>query len=114
MTTQQMMSDIEAIVFQWLTERGINFRFQSSLGGGHFELGGTVVDFLLVDRSLAWRVHGEYWHRGVSVEGKDFIQKELLAGLGWLVVDIWAGSLRDPDRVNETLTKALLGQEVLR
>ena len=112
MTTQQMMSDIEKIVYDWLVERGIQFRFQTSFSGGHFELGGTVVDFLLDDLNLAWRVQGEFWHRGVVVEGKDFIQKELLAGLGWHFVDLWGDDIKG--RPDETLTKALLGQEVLR
>lgn len=112
MTTRQMMSDIEKIVYDYLIRRGIQFRFQTAFGGGYFELGGTVVDFLLDDLRLAWRVQGEYYHRGVGVEGKDFIQKELLAGLGWTVVDIWGDDIKD--RLEATMSKALLGQEMLR
>ena len=112
MTTQLVMSDIEEIVYRWLVKRGIQFRFQTSFAGGFFELGGTVVDFLLDDLNLAWRVQGEYYHRGVSVEGKDFIQKELLVGLGWVVVDIWGDDIKD--NLEATMSKALLGQEMLR
>ena len=109
---EQVMTDIEAIVFEWLTQRGVEFQFQTSLRGGFFALGGAVVDFLIRDRNLAWRIFGEYWHRGVTKEGSDILQKEMLAELGWVVVDIWGDDVRD--RTEETLSLALEGREVLR
>ena len=58
-----VMSDIEKICYNWLVKHKItDFEFQSSLAGGRFELGGSVVDFTFPERSLAWRVHGDYWH----------------------------------------------------
>uniref|UniRef100_A0A6M3L3G1 DUF559 domain-containing protein n=1 Tax=viral metagenome TaxID=1070528 RepID=A0A6M3L3G1_9ZZZZ len=108
--TTQAMSDIEAIVYDYLTRRGINFRFQTSLAGGFYELGGSVVDFL-VEPNLAWRVMGEYYHRGVIPEGKDIIQKEMLTGLGYIVIDLWGDDIKD--RLEQTMRLALQGQEML-
>ena len=108
--TTQAMSDIEAIVYDYLTKRGINFRFQTNLAGGWYSLGGAVVDFL-VEPNLAWRVMGEYYHRGVIPEGKDIIQKEMLTGLGYVVVDIWGDDIKD--RLTQTMRLALQGQEML-
>ncbi len=105
-------TDIEIVVMRWLDSRNIQYRFQTSLLGGYFALGGAVVDFLLDDSRLAWRIFGEYWHRGVTKEGSDLIQRELLIGLGWRVVDLWGDDVKD--RTDETLSLALEGQEVLR
>ena len=107
-------TDIEIIVMRWLDARNINYRFQTSLLGGHFQLGGAVVDFIITARNLAWRVMGEYWHRGVSKTGQDLIQKEMLNELGYTVVDLLSDDIEDPTRRDETLTKALRGEEMLR
>ncbi len=107
-----VQTDIEAIVYGWLTDRKISFGFQTSLRGGFFQLGGAVVDFLIPDRNLAWRVFGEYYHRGVTKEGSDLLQKEMLTELGWVVVDLWGDDILE--RTKETLSLALEGQEVLR
>ena len=105
-------SDLEIIVMRWLGARNIEYRFQTSLRGGFFALGGAVVDFLLDERGLAWRVQGEYYHRGVTKEGSDLLQKEMLTELGWIVVDLWGDDILE--RTEETLSLALEGQEVLR
>ena len=110
----QIASDIEIIVMQWLDKRKIQYVFQAAIAGGFFELGGAVVDFLLEDMMMAWRVHGEYWHRGVAPEARDMVQKELLAGLGYTTVDIWGDDLLDPAKREGVLLKALRGEEALR
>jgi len=111
----QIASDIEQIVLDWLVKHKItDFEFQSSLAGGRFSLGGAVVDFTFPERSLAWRVHGDYWHRGVEKSASDVVQRELLESQGWTVVDIWGSDLDTPSKVNNTLMKALQGQEMLR
>ena len=107
-----VMSNIEEIVFRWLTKRKISFEFQTSLSGGIFELGGAVVDFLLRERGLAWRVMGEYYHRGVEKTGSDIIQKEMLSALGWQVCDLWSDDLLN--QLEETMQLALQGREMLR
>jgi len=112
--TTLVASNLEIIVAQWLDKKGIYYEFQTSMMGGHYSLGGSVIDFLFPDRGLAWRIQGEYYHKGVVKEGTDEIQKELLSTLGYTVVDIWGEDLLDPGKVNETLTKALMGQEMLR
>lgn len=106
-----VMSDLERIVYNFLVRRGINFDFQTSFSGGYYQLGGAVVDFL-VEPNLAWRVQGEYYHKTVLKEGSDTIQREMLVALGYVVVDLWSDDLEN--RANETLTKALNGQEMLR
>lgn len=105
-------TDIELIVIKWLEKHKIQFEAQSSLRGGFYTLGGAVVDFLLPARRLAWRIFGEYWHRGVTKEGSDTIQREMLGELGWVVVDLWSDDIEN--RLNETLTRALRGEEMLR
>lgn len=107
-----VMSDVETIVYGWLTKRKIVFNFATSLRGGFYQLGGAVVDFILPNRMLAWRVMGEYYHRGVVKEGSDIIQKELLGQLGYVVVDIWGDDIEN--RLEETMRLALQGQEMLK
>jgi len=114
MNTQKIASDIERIVLDWLDRRGIiDYEFQSSLLGGRFELGGSVVDVLFPGRLLAWRIQGEYWHKQLAKQATDSVQRELLESQGWTVVDIFGSDLDTPEKVTETLEKALRGEEVL-
>ena len=113
MTTQQPMSDIEAIVYKWLTNHNIAFTFQSSFFGGRYEMGGAVVDFTLDELNIALRVQGDYFHTGVEKSATDTVQRELLESQGWQVVDIWGSDLETPEEINTTLEKALRGEEVL-
>ena len=108
--TTGVYTDLELIVMGWLNRRGIVYSFQTSLAGGHYQLGGSVVDFLI--GNLAWRVQGEYWHRGVEKTGSDIIQKEQLTALGYTVVDLLEDDLRS--RLDETLRLALEGREMVR
>lgn len=108
----EIYTDLEKLVIDWLTRHNIEYKFSSSIAGGHYSLGGAVVDFLLPNRGLAWRVHGEYWHTGIEIEGHDATQRELLTGLGWHIVDLWQDDLEN--RLEETMRKALLGEEMLR
>lgn len=112
--TTDIYTDIEALVIRWLDRHKIEYSFSTSIAGGFYELGGAVVDFLLHSRGLAWRVHGVYWHTGVDIEGHDQIQRELLEGMGWTVVDIWSDDILDPARLEQAMRLALIGQEVLR
>ena len=111
MVEQQVMTEPEAIVYQFLVERKIPFEFQTSLAGGIYELGGSVIDFLLPEHRLAWRVMGSYWHRGVTKEGSDLIQKENLSAMGLVVVDLQEDDLHN--RLEETMRLALQGIEII-
>ena len=114
MATQTIASDIEIIVLRWLDKKGIiDYEFQSSLMGGRYELGGAIGDVVFYERSLLWRVHGDYWHKQMSQRARDNVQQELLEAEGWQVVNIWGSSLETPEMVEETLSKALVGKEVL-
>ena len=111
MVEQQVMTEPEAIVYQFLVERKIPFEFQTSLAGGIYELGGSVIDFLLPEHRLAWRVMGSYWHRGVTKEGSDLIQKESLSAMGLVVVDLQEDDLHN--KLEETMRLALQGIEII-
>lgn len=110
----QLANKTEQIVLNWLARHKItDFEFQSSQMGGHYELGGSVVDFLSTARGLAWRVQGTYWHSGVEKTGTDVVQRELLESQGWTVVDLWEQDLENPMKVDMVLQKALQGEEAL-
>jgi len=104
-------SDLEILVFEFLTKRKIKFEFQSQLLGGYAnELGSATLDFVFRDTDTCWRIMGEYFHRGASPEARDQIQKVRLQEMGWTVVDIWETDLKK--RLDYTLTQALRGQEL--
>ncbi len=111
MVQQAVMTTPEAIVYQWLSKNNIPFSFQTSLMGGHFELGGAVLDFILTELDIGLRVQGMYWHQGVAKRGMDDIQRESLEAMGLTIVDIWEDDLED--RLEETMTLAIQGREVL-
>ncbi len=79
----------ERILWRTLDNAGIAFDFQSSMQGGRAMLGGMVVDFLLHDRKVAIRVQGTLWHTGLEGEARDMEQAQVLAKLGWTVIDVW-------------------------
>lgn len=107
----RIATDIEEIVLRYLDRHEVQYEFQTSLAGGFFELGGAVVDILIPERRLAWRIFGEYWHQPVATRARDAIQRELLGSMGWTVVDIWGSDIET--RLEETMQKALLGEEML-
>ncbi len=106
---ERIASDIELIVLRWLDGRGILYEFQTSFAGGFTELGGAVIDITI--GRLAWRINGEYYHRGVVPEGKAALQKEAIEAQGYTVVDLWGDDIKE--RLETTLTKALRGEEML-
>ena len=106
---ERIASDIELIVLRWLDKRGILYKFQTSFAGGFTELGGAVIDITI--GRLAWRINGEYYHRGVVPEGKAALQKEAIEAQGYTVVDLWGDDIKE--RTNQTLTLALQGREML-
>jgi len=103
-------SDIEILVIRWLDKHGIEYQFQTSLMGGFYSLGGAVVDFIIPEGNLAWRVMGEYYHLQVEIRSHDAIQREMLTAMGFTVVDIWGEDVLK--RIDVTLNKALMGEEM--
>ena len=96
----------ELVVYQWLTRRGYQFDFQTSLMGGRLELGGAVADFVIFDLDpggiAVWRVQGEHWHAGNrDKEEKDRAQRETLLRQSYMgqpvtvVIDLWEQDLYD-------------------
>lgn len=110
MVTQIVATDIELIVLRWLDSRKILYQFQTSLAGGLYELGGSVLDFII--GNIALRIMGEYWHKGVGKEATDAVQKELLSSMGYTVVDLYESDIKE--RLNQTMEMAIKGQEMLR
>jgi very-short-patch-repair endonuclease len=97
----------EFIVFDYLEKvAGLkhlaDFIFQSSQLGGRQRIGGAVVDFELPFRRLYFRVQGERFHLSPDRIAHDAIQRAMLSGFGWTVVDIWVDQLlAAPSRVIE-------------
>jgi len=102
----------EATVHYELTRRGlvdgITYSFQSSMLGGRLELGGAVVDFLFLDRPLALRIQGIYWHKpfdrlGHGVNDED--QRLALEGMGYTVKDLWENEILDAEFLEDWLRR---------
>ena len=110
MTTEVIMSSLERLVYNWLTERGIIFDFQSSLIGGRVEFGGAVVDFVLIEEGVILRIHGEYWHTGIIQEAKDREQRTMLENIGYRVVDLQEQDLTT--NLDAVMNKAIMGDEM--
>lgn len=80
----------------------------SSLFGGRIELGGMVVDFKFLDRPLAVRVMGEFWHQPWQATGlgaNDEEQRLVLESYGWTVYDLWESVVMDNDRLEDWLVR---------
>ncbi len=82
-------------------QEGVNFSYQSPLGGGRSYIGGTVIDFLEHDVNIAIRVQGRYYHLdrngGGDTRARDQIQKSMIESRGYPVVDIYDdNALKNP------------------
>ena len=89
----------ERIFYKAMLDRGmregIDFTFQSSLQGGRLFLGGMVADFIFPQRSLIVRIQGRKWHTGFEQERRDDIQRDILEGMGYHVLDIYDDTIYD-------------------
>ena len=106
------LSNLEKVVYIWLSERGIPFNAQVKMFGVR-EVGSATVDFILPDRNIALRCMGSYWHSGLKSEARDDFGKEQLIAKGYVVVDLHEESLAE-DKIDRTMEAAIQGQEVLR
>jgi len=86
----------EVKVYQALTERGVAFVPQVSYWGGASILGGARVDFVLLDRPMVIRVQGP-WHELPKAQARDELQRLSFLALGYTVVDLWEGDVRNLD-----------------
>lgn len=104
----------EFLVFRQLERMGyvygVDFRFQANEMGGRHRLGGAVVDFELVNLYIAGRVQGEYWHlQSAAVREHDTIQRFMLEGMGWTVIDMLASEVIErTHRIVTLFTKGLM------
>ena len=112
MNGYEFLSDLEKLVYDWLTRKKIPFTTQQPMFGFSGELGSATIDFLL-ENNLVWRVMGTYYHRGLEASSRDLFGREQLLNAGYNVVDILEADLTK-DKIDHTLELALLGQETLR
>jgi len=104
------LSNLEKKVHNWLTKNKISFTTQEKMFGIR-ELGSAVVDFVIPDRNLVWRIMGGYWHSSFESQARDELGKERLMNEGYIVVDLQEKDLQQ--NIERTLRLALMGQEVL-
>jgi G:T-mismatch repair DNA endonuclease (very short patch repair protein) len=107
------LSEPEKRVWDWLIYNEIPFLPQEKMWGGTLEVGGAIIDFILTQVSIAIRVMGTYWHRGLIPQARDLLGKEKLIEAGYQVVDIWEENLTD-DEIDYTMEKAIKGEEIPR
>ena len=106
------LNKLEKIVYAWLTKRGISFQAQAPMFGGIGELGSATVDFILVERNVAIRTMGGYWHSGLGVNARDLLGREKLTEAGFIVVDVWEDDINR--NLETTMELAIAGQEMLK
>lgn len=107
-----MLNEDEKKVADWLLSHKIPFITQAPMFGIG-EIGSATIDIILTERHIAIRVMGTHWHSGITPSGRDLIGREKLTEAGWLVVDIWTDNLT-PEKVEYTLNRAILGEEIPR
>ena len=105
------LNNLEKVVASWLVKRGIAFQTQAPMFGIG-ELGSATVDFILVERNVAIRTMGRYWHSGLGVNARDLLGREKLTEAGYTVVDVWEENLT-AGKINSTMELAIQGQEML-
>ena len=108
MVEEQLYTDIERLILEFLLNQRIQFEFKTSLAGGFSEWQG--VEFIIPDGMLAWKIIGEYYYKVKN--GSDIMRKEILAKEGWTAIDLWSSDLET--RLTETMRLALQGVEILR
>jgi len=111
MVQGQIASDLEVMVAGYLTRHSVRFTFQSKLIGGFSrQLGDAIVDFVLTDLNILFRVQGTYWHTSVEEKAKDSVQKLRLQSMGWKVVDLYENDLET--RFDFVMQAAIQGREI--
>ena len=106
------LNNLEKVVASWLVKRGIAFQTQAPMFGGIGELGSATVDFILVERNVAIRTMGRYWHSGLGVNARDLLGREKLAEAGYTIVDVWEDDINH--NLDATMELAIAGQEMLK
>jgi hypothetical protein len=102
-------SDLEWMVYWWLTSKGIPFDYQVPFGGGRVT-GGQMFDFLVKDRvpPLVLGPQGEYWHYASQEKRQHTMDLKLEAQrAGFPVVFMREQDLRMS--LESTMTAALAG-----
>ena len=112
MTLDIFLNNLEKIVYGWLIKHSILFTAQAPMFGGIGELGSATVDFILVERNVAIRTMGRYWHSGLGVNARDLLGREKLTEAGYTVVDVWEENLT-AGKIDSTMELAIQGQEML-
>lgn len=111
MDLYQFLNNLEKIVYNWLSKRGILFTAQAPMFGTG-ELGSATVDFILTERRIALRVQGGYWHSTLETSARDLLGREKLTEAGYIVVDVQEKDIMR--NVDAVMDLAIQGQEMLK
>lgn len=111
----------EAIMMQLLEDRHLAYSYQSAFDGGRQELGGLVVDFVVLQAgtAIAVLVNGDYWHSLPAQRERDLETKEQVLGQefqGNVIthgLEIWESTLLGCNR-ERAVELLLVGIEVGR
>lgn len=107
-------SDIEWLVYWYLTAHGVKFDYQYPVAGGRYSVLpgiGQVLDFTVPDRSLVLNVQGEYWHYSTTALRQEaLVKKNELLSLGWRVVYVLGHDLQH--QLAGTMEAALQGLQL--
>ncbi len=93
-------------------EPGLDFQFQVPMAGGRSRAGGAVADFVVWASAppIVIRVQGEFFHYvDDDAEAADIIERRMLEGMGFRVVDILAQDAITEERTDEVVALALGG-----
>ncbi len=106
----------EFIVWEFLTRtkkqvEGVDFLYQDPFSGGRTEIGGFILDFLIIATQYAWRIQGERFHLFFPQDrARDILAREVLEGRGIRVLDLFENDILG--RPTFVLELAWNGQEV--
>jgi len=109
----EFLSNLERKVWDWLVKNKIPFDTEQTMLAPAREMGSAIVDFILPDRNIILRVMGSYWHSTLESKARDEFAKERLLNQGYIVIDLHEKNLTD-EKIEETMRKAIEGQEALR
>lgn len=106
-------SNLEWLVYRWLSASNVEFLFQVPIAGGRVEKGGIIADFVLTDRipPVILRAQGFHWHgESTSSRARDLEQKLVLTDLGFEVVDLRESDLTT--NLDYAMRQAIAGLQI--
>lgn len=104
----------ERIFFKALIDWGFipdqDFTFQANYLGGRQELGGLVADFLFPIPKIIVQIQSVWHTLTLAHLRRDEDQKALLENMGFVVLEIWEGTVTNPTALNDWIMNNLILQ----